>query len=484
MNVEKAYMMPAISPLITGLFLVAGLMLGSCAQSPNADADRIRPYAENSAYWQYKGRPVLLLGGSVEDNLFQIPNLEAHLDALQAAGGNYVRCTMSARDEGNVWPFEKDSATGLYDLGRFNDEYWDRFARFLELTAVRDIIVQIELWATFDFYDDRNMRRGFWQKNPFNPKNNGIYTVASSGLPDTVASHPTQTENPFFFTVPEAEDNQAVLPYQHAFVDKLLSYTLPYGHVLYCMDNETSVTSAWGTYWAQYIREKAAAAQVSVETTEMWDPWDLAHPLHANTFDHPETYSFVDVSQNNHQTGQAHWDNAQRQRARVAATGTVRPLNNVKIYGAETSRFGSERDGLERFWRNLFGGMASARFHRPASGLGLNATAQAHLRSARMLTDAIDVFRAEPHNDLLSERDDNEAYCMAQPGVAYAVFFTDGGAVRLNVSALPDSRSPRVRWLDAAASQWHDVQTVTSEGSTLILSSPGEGFWVALVERG
>ncbi len=44
------------------------------------NADRIQPYPQNPFYWQYKGKPVLLLGGSVEDNLFQIPDLEAHLD--------------------------------------------------------------------------------------------------------------------------------------------------------------------------------------------------------------------------------------------------------------------------------------------------------------------------------------------------------------------------------------------------------------------
>ena len=46
--------------------------------------DRIQPYDQNPFYWQHKGRPVLLIGGSVEDNLFQIPNLEAHLDLLKS----------------------------------------------------------------------------------------------------------------------------------------------------------------------------------------------------------------------------------------------------------------------------------------------------------------------------------------------------------------------------------------------------------------
>ena len=61
------------------------------------NADRIRPYAANPGYWQYKGQPVLLLGGTKDDSLYQIPDLKEQLDLLVSVGGNYVRNTMSAR---------------------------------------------------------------------------------------------------------------------------------------------------------------------------------------------------------------------------------------------------------------------------------------------------------------------------------------------------------------------------------------------------
>ena len=120
------------------------------------DADRIQPCNENQnenkqanpSYWQYRGRPLLLLGGSVEDNLFQIPDIEQHLDLLASVGGNYVRCTMSSRDPCNVWPFEKDPATGLYDLNKPGAEYWRRFARFLDLTAAREHLSDYTLALT------------------------------------------------------------------------------------------------------------------------------------------------------------------------------------------------------------------------------------------------------------------------------------------------------------------------------------------------
>lgn len=441
----------------------------------NDDRNRIQPFPANPAYWQYKNRPVLLLGGSVEDNLFQIPALEAHLDLLQSVGGNYVRCTMSCRDEGNVWPFARDESRQLYDLRRFDEECWRRFASFLELTAKRDIIVQIELWATFDYYRD------CWDANPFNPKNNCNYTAAETGLPETVATHPTRTENNFFWSVPAENDRQLVLRWQQAFVDKILSHSLEYGHVLYCMDNETSVTPAWGAYWSEYVKARAAEVALNVETTEMWDPWDLAHEMHSNTFDHPETYSFVDISQNNHNCGQTHWDNALLQRRRLAAAGGVRPANNVKIYGADAGRFGNDRDGQERFWRNVLVGCASARFHRPPSGLGLSETAQAHIKSARKLTDAMDVSTCAPHNDLLSGRGENAAYCLANPGAEYAVLFTDGGEVTLDVSAVAGGRRLVLRWLHVLSSRWVYPPEEAPAGPTVKLAAPGKDFWAVLV---
>ena len=131
-----------------------------------------------------------------------------------------------------------------YNLDQWNEEFWQRFNNFLRLTAERDIIVQIEVWATFDYY------RLNWDINPFNPKNNVNYTFEQTNLPEVVDSHPTQTENNFFWSVPAENNQRIVLKYQEKFVDQILFYSLKFDHVLYCMDNETSVTPEWGKFWA------------------------------------------------------------------------------------------------------------------------------------------------------------------------------------------------------------------------------------------
>lgn len=457
----------------SGLALTAGPR--TLAGSARA-ADPITVSPTHPQYWSRGGNPVLLLGGSKEDNLFQIPDLEEHLDLLADAGGNYVRCTMSSRDQGNLWPFRFDETAGAYDLERWNDEYWARFERFLAAADRRGIVVQVEIWATFDFY------RESWDANPFNPKNNVNYSAERTKLPLEVPTHPVYCDNRFFWSIPAHDNNMPVLEFQQRFVDKLLSYSLRHGNVLYCMDNETSVTAAWGRFWATYIKEKATEAGRTVETTEMWDPWDLDHVSHRESFDHPDTYSFVDISQNNHQIGQAHWDNGLRQIDRLRRAGHLRPVTNVKTYGADGGRHGGDtNEAVAKFIRSAFFGASAVRFHRPPSGLGLSETAQAVIRGLRDLSDRTAWFDGTPHNELLGDREQNEAYCRALPGRDYAVYFPDDGSVTLDLSALDGSAS--VTWLEVLEKRWSGPRLVAG-GAPLSLDTPGPGHWIALVQPG
>ena len=470
---------PSLKPPPSAAGLLAALVCAACGAAvplraaEEADSASIRPYAQNPRFWQYKGRPVMLLGGSKDDNLFQIPDLEEHLDAIARAGGNYVRNTMSDRpDQGfEVYPFARLS-DGKYDLAQWNDEYWRRFRRFLALTAERGIFVQIEVWDRFDY------SRNNWDVHPYNPKNNINYSCAESGLAERYPDHPGANKQPFFFTTPAQRDNRVVLPHQQRFVDKLLSCALPHDHVLYCMDNETSGDEAWGAYWAQYIRDRAAAAGRRVCVTEMWDDWNLKSPVHRRTLDRPERYDFADVSQNNHQRGQTHWDNFQWARSRIAAQ--PRPINTVKTYGADGGRYGNTRDGIERWWRHLIGGAAAVRFHRPDSGEGLSAAAAASIRAARALERHVAWWELEPANELLSHRGPNAAYLAAAPGRMYALFFTDGGEVELDLSPHPGAFD--LRWIDIAKGEPAGAARIAGGGRTRI-AAPGPGFWAAAIVR-
>lgn len=430
-------------------------------------SDRIRPYDENCWYWEYRGRPRLLLGGSVEDNLFQVPEVERELDKLVACGGNYVRCTLSSRDPGNVWPFAETD--GVYDLEEPSAEYFRRLERFLELCAERDVVVQVELWDRFDF------AREPWLANPYNPKNNRTYTSDAVGLAESYPDHPGQNRNRFFYSVPEEDGNEELLAHQRRNADWVLERTLRYPNVLYCMDNETSGSPRWGAYWARFVRERGGAS--AVQTTEMWDNHDLHDPTHRATFDHPEIYSFVDVSQNTHQAGEVQWNNLQY--ARGLLSSDPRPMNNVKVYGSENRIHMGRQDAEESFWRNLFGGIAGVRFHRPPTGIGLSELAQGHIRSARMLSERFrSFFRSEPVQTALSHRSENHAFCFGDPSRELAVLFLRPGQVTVDVGGLPAPRT--VQWLIVPEARWTQ-ETDLGSADELVLSAKHEGFSVAYI---
>jgi len=91
-------------PFVSGVLVFVGF------QNKQAAARDIQPWNENPWYWQYNGEPVLLLGASSDDNLFQWPAemLVPHLDSMKNIGANYVRNTMSDRNDRGfeLYPFK------------------------------------------------------------------------------------------------------------------------------------------------------------------------------------------------------------------------------------------------------------------------------------------------------------------------------------------------------------------------------------------
>jgi hypothetical protein len=453
-------------------------------------ADRIQPWSENPCYWQYKGQPVMLLGGSKTDHFFLLDDLKEHVDEVHAVGANYVRNTMSQREGKELKP-HKLLPDGKFDMDQWNDDYWQRFENMLKWTHERDIFVQIEVWDRFDFSQSN------WDISPWNPGMNVNYTCEQTGFAAEYPAHPSQDRQPFFHSIPGMPHYNRKLDlirsYQEKFVAKMLSYSLGYGHVLYCMDNETSTPAEWGKHWINFIKARAAEKGASVCTTDMFDDAHRgAQAVHAPiVFDDPEHYMFADISQvNSRNFGQTHWDTLQWLLQQVSKH--PRPSNHTKIYGSGYYGFGTggPEDGVERFWRNILGGSASARFHRPDAGNGLNDLAKGSIKAARLLESRIKFWDVAPHMELLSDRETNEAYLAAKPGQRYALYFTDGGSVGLDLSGAPGTYD--ITWISVAmgvvveTSQGggHRAMPNTIKGGSVVkLAAPYQGGWVAAIAK-
>ncbi len=460
------------------VLLLTGIFFGLSAYSQTEtrpDADKvIKPYSENPAYWQYKGDPILLIGGTVNDNLFQIEELESHLDSLLEAGGNYVRNTMSDRDEGDEKAFFKNS-DGKYDLNKWNDVYWNKFENLLKLTNERDIIVQIEIWDRFDHSRDE------WKTDPYNPKNNINYTYKEAKLSSQYPNHPGKNQQPFFFTVPALDNNEMLLHYQKAFVDKTLSISLQYGNVLYCMDNETSGMEEWAIFWADYIKLKAGNREIQL--TEMWDSWDVKSDVHKRTTDNPQRYSFVDISQNSSIMGYDNWMNAQYVFNYIR--DNPRPVNSTKIYGSDNKESWassgiSQEHAVRSFFRNLIGGFASSRFHRPTYGLGLSQPAVACLKTIRNIETIVKFWDIDPRMDLLTDNEKGEAYIAAKEGKYYLIYFTNEGDVKLD---LTNQRGKYIiHWIDINSSEWIGEEKIKAGGLIDVKAKCNSGCIAVIVK--
>jgi len=436
--------------------------------------DRIQPYSENPMYWQYKGEPVLLLGGSKDDNLFQIPDLREHLDLLVDVGGNYIRNTMSSRiDKGfEIQPYKKLS-NGKYDLNQWNDEYWNRVENLLKWTNERNIIVQIEIWDRFDYSMEH------WEYCAWNPKNNINYNYHEAGFQEFYEKHPGKNEQPFFKTIPDLENNDILLQYQKAFVDKLLSLSLNHIHLLYCIDNEYGGAREWSQYWADYVRSKASQVNKSIEITEMFD--NKIEDLFYVT-EQSERYSFVEgnkifAPQRWAPKGEEQWykilDVFQ------AMGNNPRPLTMVKLRGTSYYMPGDEtKESEKKFLRALLGGYSALRFHRPHYSLGLSDPAIAIIRAVRKIESNMKMWEIEPLLGLLKNREEDEAYLSAKPGEKYALYFTDGGSVDLD---LEDYNHPfKLKWLNLKTGDWGTETTITG-GEFVQITAPDTGGWLATI---
>ncbi len=455
----------------------------------NPNGQGVHPYAENPFYWAYNGEPMVLIGATDRDNLWQWTgdDLTEHLDRMTAAGGNYVRNTMSDRNDGDVFAYA-EVEEGLYDLDEWNEEYWDRLRFFLDETAERGIIVQLTLWDRYDLAT----WYGRFEVHPLNPANN-------VNLEDDAITHMDD-----YYGGSIQNGNEPVLAVQHRYIDELMSVTLEYDHILYNVNNESAHAREWDDYWAEYLHDAAAERDREIHVTTMrFSPMTSVY----QALTRPDLYSFAETSQNNQDAlgavGRNHYENMIRWRNIIAAhpNGPM-PMNNEKVYGEGVGgnvAAGTEKEAVERFWRNIFAGAASSRFHRPAPrngwgwGIGLSDRAEETLRSVSAFLDAFDIFRASPYFEVEMDSHSIDAdYCLAIPGEAYAVYFPSGRAtVFLNPWVYADAFS--VRWLDVAAGNWSDEEIIEPDWDqemdhwwgprrVINLTPSGNGSYVALVE--
>ncbi len=474
--------------------------------------------AIDGRYWSYDGRRMLLLGGwnhghnpfidhdtdNDKDNqgVSTVAQIKGAMDELAAAGGNCLRCVLDPGMAAGIQEFDFCAKSGAkYDLNEMNGPFWDRIEMFISEASKRDIIVQIELWDRFDLIDGS---WGSWPVSPWNPKNNINYTPESSGLATSYRSfgkHPFLQGvpgHPVYENVPRARKKKydTVRRFQDKFIDKLLSLTLRHDNVLYCMNNETHEEPAWGLYWIQFIERKAKDRGKNVFTTDMFDDVHKVEDSRVLSWQlkSREKYDYVDISQvNSRHRDQDHWNNVKWITDAAKKTNPPRLLYMTKIYGNDLalngkpwSRFqpGDSDNGIEEWWRNLIAGVAGVRFHRPTAGIGLYSEAKNCIAATRKVESQVKFWDVEPRQDLLTNRQPDEAYLAADPGKAYMLYFTKNGSgsVGLKLDKYPNT-SFELSWININTGNREPTRTMPG-GRTIKIDRPdNSAHWVATICR-
>ena len=81
---------PCGCPLAATTALALALVACVVGSAEGGDDGRIKPYVKNPRYWQYKGKPILLVGGSKTDHIFLLDDLKEHVEGRLISGPAYL----------------------------------------------------------------------------------------------------------------------------------------------------------------------------------------------------------------------------------------------------------------------------------------------------------------------------------------------------------------------------------------------------------
>ena len=422
-------------------------------------SDRIRISPSTPRYFEYKQKAVFLTGARELEMLPRVGNYpyEQAVNELAKAGCNHWRIEMyisdSDHDGGRRYPlvstydawwhdpvtskqehldaFQKN-AEGKYDLGRFNEPFWNRFQSFCELCAEKGIVLTVEMWSTYTI----------WATSPFNPKNNINY----SG-PLDVGKHGRDADSKFSFvrTVPGLGNRPEILKYQEKFIEKILDCTWEAGNVLYVCGNENRWPREWVEYWADFVHKYGKSKGVDLLYTNIPEHiWSRVSPdrvefLFSSGMEEILTkpqYDFADMSQlpggKNPPFKMTRYETIVDWYER--SKNTPRPITMLKNYiGTDETDVGKKRrDALTYF----MAGAAMSGFHRPWAGgcpegrwnncaEKMRKVYLSSLEAAGQVatfTSGVQFVDTLRRNDLVSR-----GWCLANPGKRYIVYLKKGG---------------------------------------------------------
>ena len=240
-------------PLLAALWLLLTFSSGAQAGAP------ITLHAENPHYFQWRGRPVIIVSsgehyGAVVNQAF---DYHRYLETLAADGLNYTRIfsgayvepegafniernTLAPTPEQFLCPWARSTEPGnalggnKFDLQQWDAGYFARLKDFVATASKKGVIVEVTLFCPM--YEEMQ-----WKISPMNAANN----INAVGAVDKHAVH-------------TLDRSGGLLPLQEALVRKLVTELNPMDNVIFEICNEPyfgGVTMEWQHRIADVIVE-------------------------------------------------------------------------------------------------------------------------------------------------------------------------------------------------------------------------------------
>ncbi|MGD8395653.1 MAG: Ig-like domain-containing protein [Candidatus Eiseniibacteriota bacterium] len=494
-----------LATLALGFAITTGITgsppVGTAADSPPGQGEqrvsaRLEPLATNPWYWSYGGEAVVPIGSNLTPGAFQyhshgqyydyvgeeLDPLAEHLEghwgilrvALHPGGGQNYAPPAEAPPGGGDWEalaaYER-TATGAYDLDRFNEEYWSRLRAYLIAARERHLFAWVELWDTHVYARLANgyPSSGLWSLSPFNPANHRESQPGS--LPAEAIDFLESLSDP-------------ALHYKQAFVRKLLETTADLGTVLYIHDNENELSQAVREHWARFINDydPALCFGFSTHRDRGFEPDD--DPPHGR----PAEETWIEFFDTGFQWKSPEDCNDPRFHAgrvtRVRQVVAHRPATAAQRVPVGATQI------LAYPWHNLFLGAAAIRFHRGAVGhyadcYDPDETWGELLDTIRVLArfvSSVAVHTTAPDVSGRFTRDHHGALALVDVATRYIVYLEEGGPVEVDLRDATGDMD--VRWFDPRSGRFTDGVTRTAgDWERFTPPSPSNQAWILVVEQ-
>lgn len=453
----------------------------------------LRVHPNNGRYFtDNSGQAIYLTGSHTWANFQEIGlagenkfDWQGYLTMMKEHHHNFIRlwvweqAALSAwtqdRIEFNPLPYKKAQQKGatLYDLNKWNENYFIRLRTRVEEAASKGIYVSIMLFQGWSQNKTNTPNADPWISHPFNPKNNinGVGKAIVNQHQDDAAKA----------TLHSLKNGDA-LKYQEAYVKKVIETLNDLDNVLYEIINEGG-TKEWQYHMIKFIKAEerkkdkqhpvgmthAVSVMPPMMNSDLWEsPADWISPAkEPQEWMYPGSVYLEDY-QNNPPANKGNkvvindtdhlWGHGGTHQ--WVWKSFLRGLN--PIFMDPWQNLAGKLDENKMTWMFIKGGISKDDRNYPDWE-----PVRKNMGYTKLYADKMNLIAMEPKNELSST-----GYCLANDGQEYLIYFPFGGTATINLRG--NNVSYQVEWFIPNLNRTLNGTKPLAGGDYITLTAPYE----------